>query len=331
MNHRRLRQGLQFALRHISLILFAVVLVAFALLSDRFLSVRNLTNIVIQAAHVGILGIGMTFVLLTAGIDLSVGAVMYLGAATLGTYFIGLPLWLGLLAVCGVGMAFGAANAIVITRLGVAAFITTLATLFIGRGLALFVTGTQVVVLPQEILQFGRTTLLGVSWSVWAFGAVLAISWFVLTQTTFGRQVYAVGADLDAAGKAGIKVGRVLFLVYVICGLLAAIAGLVSASQVGTVSPTFALQKEFAAVAAAVLGGTSLFGGRGSVLGTVFGAILIQTVANGLVIINADPYIYPVVVAAIIFLAVLADSLRTNFLERTNQRQIRLEDSLELS
>lgn len=326
MSNRRLMRVLQFALRHISLILFAVVLVAFSLLSDRFLSVRNLTNIAIQAAHIGVLGIGMTFVLLTAGIDLSVGAVMYLGAATLGTYFIGLPLWLGLLAVCGVGIAFGAANAIIITRLGVAAFIATLATLFIGRGMALFISGTHVIMLPPEALQLGRTTLLGVSWSVWVFGAVLLTSWFVLTQTTFGRQVYAVGADLEAAGKAGIKVGRVLFLVYVICGLLAAIAGLVSGSQVGTISPTFALQKEFAAIAAAVLGGTSLFGGRGSVLGTVFGAILIQTVANGLVIINADPYIYPVVVAAIIFVAVLADSLRTNFLERIGQKQIRVED-----
>ena len=309
MNHRRLRQGLQFALRHISLILFAVVLVAFALLSDRFLSVRNLTNIVIQAAHVGILGIGMTFVLLTAGIDLSVGAVMYLGAATLGTYFIGLPLWLGLLAVCGVGMAFGAANAIVITRLGVAAFITTLATLFIGRGLALFVTGTQVVVLPQEILQFGRTTLLGVSWSVWAFGAVLAISWFVLTQTTFGRQVYAVGADLDAAGKAGIKVGRVLFLVYVICGLLAAIAGLVSASQVGTVSPTFALQKEFAAVAAAVLGGTSLFGGRGSAYSALLGIIVIQSIASGLTLLDLSSSLRYMITGGVLAIAVIVDSL----------------------
>jgi len=326
MNKSLVGTALVFALRHISLILFAFILLIFTLLSDRFLDVRNMINIVIQSAHVGILGIGMTFVLLTAGIDLSVGAVMYLGTAVLGVYLTGLPLPLALLVVCGVGVLFGAVNAVIITRLRVAAFIATLATLFIGRGLALYVTGTQIITLPKPVLELGRTTFFGVSWSIWTFGVVIAVSWVVLRQTTFGRQVFAVGADAEAAAKAGINVPRILFAVYVICALLAAVAGLVSGSQVGTVSPTFAIQKEFAAVAAAVLGGTSLFGGRGSVLGTVFGAVLIQTVENGLVIVNADPYIYPVVIASIIFLAVLVDSVRTNFVERIGQRNIRVEE-----
>ncbi len=320
------RAALQIILRYVPLILFAIILLSFSQLSPRFLEVRNLVNIVIQSAHVGILGIGMTFVLLTAGIDLSVGAIMYLGAALLGVHLTGLPIWSALLLVCAVGGIFGALNGFFITRLHVAAFIVTLATLFIGRGLALFETGTQIITLPRPVLELGRTTLLGVSWSIWAFAIVLLVSWFLLAQTTFGRQVYAVGADPEAASKAGINVRRVLFSVYVISGICAAIAGLVSGSQVGTVSPTFAVQKEFAAVAAAVLGGTSLFGGRGGVLGTVFGAILIQTVENGLVIINADPYIYPVIIAGIIFIAVLVDSARTNFLERIGQRPIRVED-----
>lgn len=315
------------ALRHAPLLLFAAVVLVFSLLSARFLDPRNFLNIVVQSSHVGILGIGMTFVLLTAGIDLSVGAVMFLGAATLGVLLTGLPIWLSVCVVLVIGVAFGAINAVVITRVRVAAFIATLATLFIGRGLALYVTGTQIIIMPRPILDLGRTNWLGVSYSVWIFVAILLLSWLVLSQTTFGRQVYAVGADAESAAKAGINVKRILFAVYVICGGCAAVAGLVLASQVGTVSPTFAIQKEFAAIAAAVLGGTSLFGGRGSVVGTVFGAILIQTVENGLVIVNADPYIYPMVVASIIFVAVLVDSLRTNFLERIKRKTIRLEDA----
>jgi ribose transport system permease protein len=315
------------ALKYAPLLLFAVLVLVFSLLSGRFLDPRNFLNIVVQSAHVGILGIGMTFVLLTAGIDLSVGAVMFLGAASLGVLLTGLPIWLSVFIVLVIGVAFGAVNALMITRVRVAAFIATLATLFIGRGLALYITGTQIIIMPRPILDLGRTNWLGVSYSVWIFVAILLVSWLVLSQTTFGRQVYAVGADAESAAKAGINVKRILFAVYVICGGCAAVAGLVSASQVGTVSPTFAIQKEFAAIAAAVLGGTSLFGGRGSVVGTVFGAILIQTVENGLVIVNADPYIYPMVVASIIFIAVLVDSLRTNFLDRIKRKTIRLEDA----
>lgn len=317
---------LRTALKYAPLLLFAAVVLVFSTLSPRFLDARNFLNIVVQSAHVGILGIGMTFVLLTAGIDLSVGAVMFLGAATLGVLLTGLPIWLAVCVVLVIGIGFGAINAIAITRIRVAAFIATLATLFIGRGLALYVTGTQVILMPRPVLELGRTNWLGVSYAVWIFLAILLLAWLVLSQTTFGRQVYAVGADAESAAKAGINVRRILFSVYVICAACAAVAGLVMASQVGTVSPTFAIQKEFAAIAAAVLGGTSLFGGRGSVLGTVFGAILIQTVENGLVIVNADPYIYPMVIAAIIFVAVLVDSVRSNLLERIKRKTIRVEE-----
>ena len=146
-----------------------------------------------------------------------------------------------------------------------------------------------------------------------------------LKLTTFGRQVYAVGADPDAAAKAGINVKRIVFAVYCICGVCAAIGGLVSASQVAVASSTFGFQKEFPVIAAAVLGGTSLFGGRGGVVGTVFGAVLIQTVENGLVMTNADPYLYPLVISVIIFIAVFIDSSRTTVLEQLERRKIRIE------
>jgi len=313
------------ALQYAPLILFAVVVIVFGLLSSRFLTSANFVNILIQSAHVAIIAIGMTFVLLIGGIDLSVGANMYVAVAILGLYLKALPAVLSFPITALIGAAFGALNALVITRLRVAAFITTLATMFIGRGLGLFMSGTKMVFFNDQILTLGRTSFLGIPNAIWAFALVFAVAFVVLRETAFGRQIYAVGADPDAAAKAGINVRRIVFSVYCICGLCAALGGIVSASQVAVASSTFGYQKEFAVIAAAVLGGTSLFGGRGGVLGTVFGAVLIQTVESGLVMTNADPYIYPLVTSSIIFVAVLVDSLRTGLLERLESRKIRVE------
>jgi ribose transport system permease protein len=312
-------------LQNAPLLLFIVLLAVFGLLSDRFLTPVNFVNILIQSAHVAIIAIGMTFVLLIAGIDLSVGANMYVSAAILGLYLKGLPAIVSFPITALIGLAFGAINAWFITRLRVAAFITTLATLFIGRGLALYLSDTKMVFFNDEILTLGRSSFLHVPSAIWAFAVVFVVAFVVLRDTTFGRQIYAVGADPEAAAKAGINVRRIVFAVYCICGLCAAIGGLVSASQVAVASSTFGFQKEFPVIAAAVLGGTSLFGGRGGVAGTVFGAVLIQSVENGLVMLNANPYLYPLIISAIIFLAVFVDSSRTAILERLERRKIRVE------
>ena len=169
--------------------------------------------------------------------------------------------------------------------------------------------------------------MLGIPSAIWIFLVVFVIALVTLRYTTFGRQIYAVGADPEAAAKAAINVKRIVFAVYCICGVCAAVGGLVSGSQVAVASSTFGFQKEFPVIAAAVLGGTSLFGGRGGVIGTVFGAVLIQTVENGLVMTNADPYIYPLVISAIIFVAVFIDSSRNTVLERLERRKIRVEQS----
>jgi ribose transport system permease protein len=313
------------ALQNAPLILFAVLIIVFGFMSDRFLTPINFVNIVNQASHIAIIAIGMTFVLLIAGIDLSVGANMYLSAAVLGVFLVGMPPIVAFPVVAVLGLAFGAVNAVIITQLRVAAFITTLATLFVGRGIALYFSGNKMVPFSKSVLEFGRSTYLGVPSAIWVFAVVLIIALVVLKLTTFGRQVYAIGADPDAAAKAGINVKRVVFAVYCICGVCAAVGGLVSGSQVAVASSTFGFQKEFPVIAAAVLGGTSLFGGRGSVLGTVFGAVLIQTVENGLVMTNANPYIYPLVISVIIFIAVFTDSSRTTVLERLERRKIRVE------
>lgn len=306
-------------------LLFVAVVVLFALLSPRFLDARNFANILTQSANVAIIAVGMTFVLLLAGVDLSVGAAMYVCAAVAGLYFKDLPAPAAMALMVSVGALFGAVNALFIVGLGIAAFVVTLATLFIGRGLALHLSETKMVFAGDAVLAFGQGAFLGISYAVWTMAVVLLIAFWVQQSTPYGRYLYAIGADRDGARKAGIPVRRVIFATYVLCGALAGLGGFISFSQVAAASSGFGLQKEFPVIAAAVLGGTSLFGGRGSVLGSVFGAILIQTVQNGLVLLNANPYLYPLVISAIIFIAVLLDSQRTRILARLTRRRIRIE------
>lgn len=315
------------ALNHAPLVLFSGVLLALGSLSPKFLEWNNLVNILVQSSSLGIAAVGMTFVLLTAGVDLSVGAIMFVAAAVAGKMTLGgAPLGLALVAIVLIGLAGGAINAFFITRLRVVAFIATLATLYLGRGLALWLTQTRAMNLPDNFLQLGTARWAGVPLPILIFASLLLMAHLVLTHTAFGRWLYAVGKDAEAARKAGINTRRVLASVYVISGFCAATGGIVSLSQLGAVSPTFGLNKEFGAIAAAVLGGTSLFGGRGKVFpGTLLGAVLIQTVENGLVILHADPYLYPLITSAIIFTAVLIDSLRTSLLAKWGRRPIRVE------
>ena len=293
-------------------LLFVTVLVIFGVQSPKFLEAGNLVNIVVQASSTGIVAVGMTFVLLTAGVDLSVGAIMFVAAAIAGKMALAdWPLPFALLVMVGVALVFGAFNAFFVTRVRVAAFIVTLATLFIGRGLGLRITETRALNLPDSFLQIGSARFLSVPLPAWLFAGVLILAHLVLTRTPFGRQVFAVGHDVEMAKKAGIRTGRILAVVYLISGVCAAIAAMVTLGQLGAVSPKFGEQKEFAAIAAAVLGGTSLFGGRGNVLpGTLLGALLIQAIENGLVVVNADPYLYPMITSVVIFISVWLESLR---------------------
>ncbi len=308
-------------------IAFLAVVIGFGLMSDRFLTIQNFVNILTQSSHIAIMAIGMTFVLLTAGIDLSVGAIMYVAVAVLALFFGGVPVIIAFPLIGLIGLALGAVNGFFVLKLRpLHPFIVTLASLFILRGFAIFMTDTRMVFVEENVMSLGRTSYLGVPWAIWIFAVVFVLAWIVLRETPFGRQIYAVGQDPVAAAKAGINVPLVIFAVYCICGLLAAIGGLVSIAQVAAASSTFGFQKEFPVIAAAVLGGTSLFGGRGGVVGTVFGAVLIQTVQSGLVMNNATPYIYPLVTATIIFLAVLIDGVRTSMLESLGQRKIRVEE-----
>ena len=202
-------------------------------------------------------------------------------------------------------------NAFFVTKAGVKAFVVTLATLYVGRGLGLWITETRALNLPETLLQVGSARLLGVPVPALVLALVLVASHVVLARTPFGRHVYAVGHDPAAARRAGLPVGRDPVRRLRDQRHPGGARGAVAIAQLGAVSPTFGREREFAAVAAAVLGGVSLFGGRGAVLpGVLLGAVLVQTVENGLVIVNADPYLYPLVMAGVIFLAVLLDSAK---------------------
>ncbi|MEQ1825744.1 MAG: ABC transporter permease [Pirellula sp.] len=312
-------------LNQVPIILFLAVFVTLGCMSDRFLELQNLTNILIQSSSLAVAAIGMTFVLLTAGVDLSVGSVMFVAVAVSGKFiFHGYPLSLGMMAGLLAGLLVGAINGLLVVRLRVAAFIATLAMLFIVRGFGLWLTNTRAMNMPESVTLFGASNFLGVPTPVLAMLCVALSAHVFLAATAWGRQIYAIGFDREAARKAGVQVSALLMLSYVICGLCAALAGLIALSQTGAVSPTFGSQREFAAIAAAVLGGTSLFGGRGNILpGTLFGSILFQTVENGLVILNADPYLYPIIVSVIIFFAVLLDTTRNQLVSRLTRRTIR--------
>ena len=312
-------------LRLIPLALLAALIAGFSLLSPRFLDVQNVVNILVQSSSLAIAAVGMTFVLLTAGIDLSQGSVMFLAAAITGKLLLGgAPFPVAILAALVAGLLCGGLHAALIVRLKLLPFIATLAALYAERGLGLYITETRAMNLPESILAFGSGRALGIPFPVWVLAAVAAAAQLCLDRTPFGRQVYACGSNLESARRAGVRTGAILASVYMISGVCAALAAVVSLAQLGAVSPTFGNQREFAAIAAAVLGGTSLFGGRGSVVpGALLGAVLIQTVESGLVIVNADPYLYPLVLAGVIFLAVLLDGIRQAYRRRVEARKIR--------
>ncbi len=318
-------------LRNAPVILFVVVFVVFGVLSPRFFAYQNIENIVKQASYIGIVAVGITFVLLTAGIDLSVGSNMYLSAVVAGLLikYFGAPVWVALLACLAVGFVFGAFNAFAVTKLKIIPFVVTLSTLVAGRGLALLLTKSRAVGFPEEVIRIGSVRLFGiVPLPIVIFAVVVFCAYIFLDRTQLGRQIYAVGNDIEAAKKAGINTDFVRTVVYMVSGILAALGGFVSVAQLGIINAGFGKDAEFDAIAASVLGGASLFGGIGTVFpGTVLGSVLIQMVSTGLVFAQVDLYLQPLIAAAIIFIAVFLDSFRSGKLEILRRRNIRIEET----
>ena len=296
-------------------IVVAIVLesIFFAVYAPQFLSLPNLINIALSIAITGILAVGMTAVILTGGIDLSVGSVAALAgivaAMVAGSSAPG-AVALAALGALGVGAAVGAFNGVMVARFRVPPFVTTLAMLTICRGLAFVITdGRSISDLPPGFGLFGRELFLRVPVPVWLMLVVFVAGWFVLKRMTFGRYIYAVGGNREAAFLAGVNIRGVTMLVYVLNGLLVGLAGLVLASRLGAGVPNAGNQYELDVIAAVVVGGTSLNGGRGSVIATLWGAVFIGVLNNGLNLAGIDPYMQRIALGAVILLAVLADQL----------------------
>jgi ribose transport system permease protein len=315
----------QLILNNSTVILFVVIFAIFGLSSPRFFQLDSISNIIKQASFTGIIAVGMTFVLLTGGIDLSVGSNMYLSSVVAGLLMrsIGLDVLPALLVAVVVGGLYGAFNAFCIIRFKIVPFMVTLATLVIGRGIGTALTSSQQIDFPQSMLTFGQAPILTIPMPIVVFVIVIVLAFIVLTRTPLGRQIYAVGNDVEVAKKAGLSTDRVTALVYIVSGVCAALAGFILISQIGRLDRSFGEGREFDAIAAAVLGGTSLFGGVGNVLGTVLGAVLIQMVQAGLIFNGVNLYLQPMVRAFIIFIAVFFDSLREINMTKLKRRFIR--------
>lgn len=316
----------QLLLNNSTIVLFVAVFLVFGLSSPKFFELDSVINTIIkQASFTGIIAVGMTFVLLTAGIDLSVGSNMYLSSVVAGLLMrqAGLEVLPALLVALLVGTVYGAFNAFCIVRLKIIPFMVTLGTLVVGRGIGTALTESKQIDFPPIMTQFGLTNVLGIPMPIIAFVVVVIIAYVILTRTPIGRQVYAVGNDIEAAKKAGINTDGVIAMVYMFSGFCAALAGFILIAQIGRLDRSFGEGREFDAIAAAVLGGTSLFGGVGGVTGTVIGALLIQMVQAGLVFNSVNLYLQPMVRAVIIFVAVFFDSLREANLAKLKRRFIR--------
>lgn len=327
MNAKQSRQRLLLTiLKNTPTILFVVIFVIFSLLDHRFFTWANFENIIASSAFVGILAVGMTFVLLTGGIDLSVGANMYITGAILAILLTnGYPLWLSILAGMLGGTLFGLFNGFVISKVKIIPFMVTLGTLTAGRGLALLITQSAAINVTKE-MPFAAARLLGVPLPIAVFLAVVLVAFIVLNYTALGRQMYALGNDPEAAKKAGLNVTRLTMFAYIVCGFCAALATVIALSQQGRLSASFGEGVEFRAIAAAVLGGTSLFGGVGAVFpGTLIGTLLVQMISNGMVYLQVDLYLQDLVSPLVIFFAVFVDAQRMNLIKRLERRNIRVE------
>lgn len=293
------------------LLLWLAVVGGFSAVSERYFTLANALNILVQAAPLALMAIGASMVLLVGGIDLSAGALLYLaGVIVVKALPADAPAVAALAAVLATGLAVGALNALLVVRLRMVPFVATLATMFALRGTALRISGSEGLPVPAAVSDLARATIgpLPLPLAL-AFLAILLAA-AVLRTTPFGRQALAVGADREAARAAGIAVVPIAWLLHLGGSATAALGGFVALTQVGYVTAAFGDGMEFLAVAAAVLGGASLAGGRGVVFGPVGAALWIQAVQSGLVMAGADPYAHPLAAAGCLFVAVAADALR---------------------
>ena len=290
---------------------FLVIFIVFSLLNENFLSINNVLNIIVQSSIIAIIAVGQTMVILTSGIDLSVGSIV--GASGIG---------IGLLMVAGVsipvavavgvvmGAIFGLINGVIISYGRVPAFITTLGMMGIARGIGLAMNeGKPVAGLPMGFENIASASLGGIPSFVFYTLIIYFIMFFVLERTKFGRHIYAIGGNRDAARLSGVKVRVVEMIVYLFSGLFAGMGSVLLTARLNYATPVAGTGYELDTIAAVVIGGTALSGGQGRIIGTLVGALMLGILRNGLTIVNVSSFFQQIIIGSVIIVAVFADKL----------------------
>ncbi len=299
-----------------SLIVLAVLFIAMALASPYFLSVSNILNILLATSTIGILAVGTTLILTSGGLDLSIGSVLGLSGVA-GAYLcvtLDLPWIMAIVGALGAGAAVGYANGLMITRLRIPAFIVTLGMLGIARGLALIIApnGGAIYGLPAPVVFLGQGRPLGIPMPVIILALTAVAAHYILAYSKVGRHTFAIGDNESAARATGIPVQRLRQILYTLSGLSAGLAGLVFMARVNAGDPTAGYTYELTAITAAIIGGTSLFGGKGSILGAIIGAMIMGVLQNGLNLLAVQSYYQQIAIGAVLILAVYIDQLQTS-------------------
>lgn len=296
------------------IIALIVLMIFVTILNPSFIRPSNLINLLRQVSVNALIAFGMSFVILTGGIDLSVGSVLALTSAIFaGLLGMGVPPMLGVVIALAVGGLLGAINGILITKGKMAPFIATLATMTIFRGLTLVYTGGNPITNFSDAFSYkfiGRGYVLGIPWPVILMIIFFAIAFVILNKTPFGRKTYAIGGNEKASFISGIKTDSVKIKIYAISGFLAAMAGLILTSRLNSAQPTAGTAYEMDAIAAVVLGGISMSGGKGSIAGTLVGALILGTLNNGLNMLGVSSFYQQIVKGIVILIAVLIDRKR---------------------
>lgn len=306
--------------------LLVIAIIVFSLMSGNFLTVANLTNVIRQSVYLMIVSLGQMFALLTGGFDLSVGTILALtsvvGAAAMAAVYaaypdaVGLAIAVGALAGIAAGVGIGICNGIGVAVFGVSPFIMTLGLSSVGFGIALFMTGgVPVYGMPAEFGEvFGFGSLLGIPVPVFFAALLVVITFLFVTRTRQGRYFYAVGGNIKAAQLSGIATRRTLFLTYLLCSLLTAIAGMLLTARLDTGEANIGASMPLESIAACVIAGVSLRGGVGRVENVVLGALFIVLVQNGMNLARIESYLQVVVLGTLLILAVIADQIRLRYI-----------------
>jgi ribose transport system permease protein len=291
-----------------------IMFVAFSLASPNFFQFSNIVGILLATAVNGVLALGVTFVIITAGIDLSVGTVMTLSAVMTGVFItnLGLPIPFGILGGLLTGGFAGWINGTVIAKMRIPPFVSTLGMLYIAKGLALVISGLKPIYFSDTpaFSQIAMADVLGIPYAVLIFFGAAIIAHIILTKTILGRYTFALGSNEEATRLSGVNVHQWKTAVYALAGLFSGLAGVLIAARLNSAQPALGAGYELDAIAAVVIGGTSLSGGEGTIMGTVIGAFIISVLTNGLRILSVPQEWQIVVTGGILILAVYADILR---------------------